>query len=261
MKAQIQLQLERKQPVLGTWSIVANATLAEIASLAGLEFLILDLEHGPYDFGALESAIRACESAGSAPLVRVPSLDPSIFQRVLDLGAHGVVVPQITGRTDVERAVAYAKYAPVGTRGYNPFVRAAAFAGSTGESSGKLQTDFGLVCVIIENTAGYAELDQILSVSGLDAVYLGTYDISMALGCNGNTKDPRVLSFVADAGQRIVSAGKALGMMVRTQEEIEQALDLGATMLVYGVDAHVIHEAWRQPVENFMRIRDGRKKR
>jgi 2-keto-3-deoxy-L-rhamnonate aldolase RhmA len=114
MISSLQQKLNSGQAVMGTWSIVANAALVEIGAMAGLDFHILDLEHGAYDMTTLEQAIRASEGAGSAPLVRVPDLTPSTFQKVLDLGAHGIVAPQIKGAEDAERVVQYARYAPRG---------------------------------------------------------------------------------------------------------------------------------------------------
>lgn len=211
--------------------------------MAGLDFIILDMEHGAFDLTSLEAAIRACEGAGGVPLVRVPDLRPAIFQSVLDLGAHGVIVPQIRSVADAERAVQYAKYPPLGCRGYNPFTRAALYANPPDNQAGKLRNSFGLVGVIIENREAYADLRAIAALAEIDVIYLGIYDMSLALGCQGNTRHPDVLSFVQDAAQVIRNAGKTIGMMVRSPEEMAAARDMGANFLVYGVDSHVFHQA------------------
>lgn len=235
-------------PRLGCWSIVRSATIVEIAAQAGLDFIILDLEHGAHDIGDLEQAIRAAEGKGMAPFVRVPDLTASTFQRVLDLGAHGVVAPQVRTVADVEHVVRCCRFPPRGTRGYNPFTRAADYAAPAVAGQGKLAADFVTIAIIVETLEAYAALDEICAVPEVAVVYLGVYDMSLALGTDGDTSHPAVSAFVADAGARIRRAGKAVGLMVRSERAIDDALSLGATFLVWSVDSSVIYDAFRAPV-------------
>jgi 4-hydroxy-2-oxoheptanedioate aldolase len=221
--------------------------MVEIASAAGLDFVILDLEHGAWDFASLENAIRGAEGAGAAPLVRVADLAPSTFQRVLDLGAHGVVVPQVRSVADAEAAVRAARYAPLGSRGYNPFTRAAEYAAPDTNAQGKLDPAYPAVGVIIENAEAFAALPAICAVEGLSFIYLGVYDMSLALGCSGDVRHPKVQAFVSEACQVAVAHGKAVSMMVRSVADITTALGLGARILVWGVDANILYEAYRGP--------------
>ena len=121
----LKLKLKSDHPVVGTWSIISSPMVVEILALSGFDFLILDMEHGVYDQTALDSCIRACEAAGCAPIVRVPGINPSAVQWALDMGAHGIVVPQVGDAASAEMAVSMTKFAPDGTRGYNPFTRVA----------------------------------------------------------------------------------------------------------------------------------------
>src|SRR4030067_3864059 len=108
------LKLRRKndQPVVGTWSIISSPIVVEILALSGFDFLILDMEHGVYDQTALDACIRACAAAGCAPIVRVPGIHPSAVQWALDMGAHGIVVPQVVNAASAEMAVGMTKFAP-----------------------------------------------------------------------------------------------------------------------------------------------------
>lgn len=250
MKAGLHQALSDRGVVIGTWSIVANATLVEIACRAGLDFVLLDMEHGAYDLGSLEHSIRAAEGAGASPLVRVPNIDGPLIQRVLDLGAHGIVVPQIRSASDAAVAVAATRFAPQGTRGYNPFTRAADYAAPASAGAGKLAPGFPLVAIIVENEDAVAALPEICAVDGVEVIYLGVYDMAIALGCGGNVQHPRVRSFAEDAARTVAAAGKVLGVMARTAEAMDDAAALGARMLVLGVDANVVYEAFRAPVEH-----------
>ncbi|MES2299250.1 MAG: aldolase/citrate lyase family protein [Pseudomonadota bacterium] len=239
----IKEKLAAGQSVMGIWSIISSPAVVEILALAGLDFVILDMEHGIYDVAALDACVRSCEAAGSAALVRVPGMNASAVQWALDLGAHGIVVPQVGGVAQADEAVRMGKFAPSGTRGYNPFTRAGGYSNPSSNTGGKLGNAFGLSAVIIENAGALAELDAICALPDLDVVYVGVYDLSVALGCAGNTKDPRITDIVRSSVRTIRAAGKGAAIMVRSPAEIEAALALGANVLVYGVDTFLISQA------------------
>lgn len=239
----IKEKLAAGQPVLGMWSIISSPMVIEIFGLAGFDFLILDMEHGIFDVAALDAGVRACESTGCAPIVRTPGLSPSAAQWALDAGAYGLIVPQVSGVADVIAAVETAKFPPLGRRGYNPFTRAAHYANPPSNQVGKLNNDFVLTAVIVENEISVRELDRILETEDLDVIYIGVYDLSVALGCNGNTTDPKIQDIVVSCVEKIRTAGKAAGLMVRSQADIAKALALGANFLVYGVDTNVVLQA------------------
>lgn len=247
----IKAKLSSGQAVLGVWSIIPSPVVVEIFALGGFDFAILDMEHGIFDVGALDSCVRACEAAGSVPLVRIPGLNASAAQWALDLGAHGIIAPQIGSAEDAEAVVKMAKYAPLGNRGYNPFTRAALYANPPDNRSGKLSNDFSLTCVIIENESALSDLEKICATPGLDVVYMGIYDLAVALGCDGDTKHRRVTRVVEEAIAKVRAAGKAAGMMVRNQLDITRALALGANFLVYAVDTSLIHDAVKSAVASF----------
>lgn len=239
----IKRKLMDGQPVLGIWSIIPSPMVAEILSLSGFDFAILDMEHGVFDLGSLEACVRAIEGAGAAPLVRIPGMNPSAAQWALDLGAYGIVVPQVRDAQDAAAVVSMAKYAPMGQRGYNPFTRAADYANPADNRSGKLNNEFSLTCVIVESESALADLDAICATPNIDVVYMGIYDLAVALGANGDTRHPRIVDIVERSIARIRGAGKAAGMMVRNSSDVARALSLGANFLVYGVDSFLIREA------------------
>ena len=241
-------KLRAGTPVFGTWRIVRSATVAEIGAAAGLDFQILDMEHGPYDLPSLEAEIRACELHRCSPLVRVPDTRPSAVQNVLDLGAHGVVTPQVKDYESALAAAQAARFAPGGIRGFNPFTRAGGFG--TGRGS-RLDNGFGLTSIIIENKTALADLDRILGIEHLDMLYLGVYDMSVALGCMGKMDHPDLLRFVDSSVPRIRKAGKSAGLMVRDRKDIDTYLKMGVDFFVYRVDSQVIHQAISEGVAAF----------
>lgn len=238
--------------VLGTWSIVPSPIVVEIIGYAGLDFTILDMEHGLFPVDALDACLRACETGGVAGLVRVPGMNHSATQWALDLGAHGIVVPQVNTAEDARTVVEMSKFAPLGRRGYNPFTRFARYANPTDLRGGKLDNAFSLTCAIVESQTAIDELDAICETAELDVIYIGVYDLSVALGCAGNTSDPVVLNAVEKSARKIRDAGKAAGLMVRSQANVASSVALGANFLVYSVDTEIIREGFVGARQRFL---------
>lgn len=247
----LKMKLRGDKPVIGTWSIISSPIVVEILAMSGFDFLILDMEHGIYDQTALDSCIRACESEDCSPIVRVPGINPSAAQWALDMGAHGIVVPQVTDAASAMMAVGMTKFAPAGTRGYNPFTRMAGYEAPDSNQEGKLRNDFGLSSIIVENRTALDDLDAILAIENLDMVYVGVYDLSVALGYQGDTKHLGVDNVLEQTVAKIRSAGKVAGMMVRNKEDVKKAVDLGARFLVYSVDTFILREAAKSVVADF----------
>jgi len=236
-------KLARHEPIAGIWSIIPSAPLIEVLACAGFDLLILDMEHGAFGFETLENCIRACELSASAAIVRPPGADLFSIQKALDLGAHGILIPQMANFAAASNAIGMTKFAPDGNRGFNPFTRAAKYCPPPKIPSGKLDNRYGLSGVIIETSGAYKQLPQILALPMLDWVYLGIYDMSVSLGCAGNTKHPLVLKFTEKATKLAHAAGKMVGLMVRDEDEVKQALSIGIQIIVFSVDTFIIRQA------------------
>ena len=234
-------KLAAQTPVIGIWSLIPSPTLAEIVGLAGMDFQILDCEHGFYDLPALENSIRASEAVGCAPLVRMADPNPAMVQSVLDLGVQGILMPQLSSCEAVERFLRCLRFGPQGTRGLNPFTR----AGGYGQV--KMPEASALSGVLLENRALYEHLDALLTLP-VDFVYLGVYDMSVSLGVPGEVNHPAVRAFVADAADRTRRAGKTVAVMAKTESEVMEAVELGAGMIVYAVDTYILSRALGEAV-------------
>jgi 4-hydroxy-2-oxoheptanedioate aldolase len=246
------------ESVFGIWSLIPSPGLIELIGTAGMDFVILDAEHGPYDIGTLEDCIRAAEGVNCAPLVRVPGLDAQFIQRALDLGPHGIVVPQVADFDAAQKAIACMHYAPRGTRGFNPFTRAGHYGVASRREQSKQASDFTLSCVMIENPQAFVDLDRILKIPDLDMIYLGVYDYSVLMGCPGNIGDARVVEFMQVCAAKTRAAGKILGMLAKTPEELKSFMDLGATLITWLTDTWLIQGAVTQSIDIFHKVRAGK---
>jgi 4-hydroxy-2-oxoheptanedioate aldolase len=161
------------------WLAIPNAFSAETMAHQGWDTLTIDMQHGVVDYAAMVTMLQAISTTPTVPLVRVPWLDPALLMKTLDAGAYGVICPMVNTRDDAQKLVAYTHYAPRGTRSYGP-IRALLYGGPD-----YLQhaDDTVVVFAMIETAQALDDLDAILSVEGLDAVYIGPADLSISLGC------------------------------------------------------------------------------
>jgi 4-hydroxy-2-oxoheptanedioate aldolase len=244
-------KLARGETLAGIWSLVPHPQVVGTLAAAGFDFVLLDCEHGGYDFGTLEAAIAACAMSGASPLVRAPGADGFFIQRALDLAADGIVVPQIPDADAASRAVAMAHFAPDGTRGYNPFTRAGNFGIAP---QPKLEPGFPFTGVLVESPAAAAALEAIAALPLLDFVYLGVYDYSVALGIPGEVDDPRVQAFVERAARIVRGARKAVATTAMSAAQTERLARAGVNMLVYGTDTWLIGNAARDGLAMYRNV-------
>lgn len=210
----------QKKDVVGIWSIIPNEVVTEILASTGLDFIILDMEHGSFNPFIISKSVQAVSAYECSPLVRIPEIDHTIIQRVLDIGSHGIVCPQIRTVSDAELLVEYSLFPPKGRRGYNPFTKAGDYSGNS--DSAYMDSSFPLIVVIIENLVAYSNLDCILKVEGIDVFYLGIYDMSCNFGVRGELTHPLVQEFVNDATNKIKAAGKTVGYMIDNYSLLKQ---------------------------------------
>lgn len=253
----IKFALLQDKQVFGIWSIVNNPGFVEIAGNGGLEFIILDLEHGIIDIPLIENSIRACEVSKTSALVRVPSHDSCLIQTVIDLGAHGVIAPQIKNFKEAEKFIHNTKLFPKGMRGFNPFTRAGGYNPGIPIEFTKLNNDFLLTSIIIENKHILKDLDLILNLNNLDLLYIGIYDLSIDMGMLGDTTDSQLQKLVLSLIETIKKSKKFVGLMVRDIEEMKQYSNYGVDVFVVGVDTYLFYSCIKNKVDAFKSIAEN----
>jgi 4-hydroxy-2-oxoheptanedioate aldolase len=225
-------ELKRKlaagETVIGGILPVPSARLAEIVCLTGLDFVVIDMEHGPIDIGVAEEMVRAVELRGATPIVRITHNSPHLMLRALDIGAFGVHVPDVNTVEDAQRAATSSKYGPKGHRGLAG-VRAADYGLQQPLSEyAPVANRETMVIAHIESEPAIRNLDALLEVEGVDVYYLGPEDISNSLGIPGQSKDPRVVRLVEDAIRRIAARGRIAGCTGNDAAGTRRLVDLGA---------------------------------
>ena len=193
------------QTTYGAWLSMPDAYAAETMSHVGFDWVCIDMQHGIIDYADAVAMLRATAATASVPVVRVPWNEPGIIGKVLDAGAYGVIIPMVNTPAEAEAAVAACRYAPAGRRSYGPN-RVAYDAGPDYFAHANEE----VACIpMIETAAALADLDAILDVAGIDAVYVGPADMSITLG-----QEPRMDNGDAfeEARLRIARACAARGI-------------------------------------------------
>lgn len=194
------------KPTIGLWLSAADpATVEQLGSL-DFDYTCLDLQHGLIDYSNVVPALQALQRSNAIPLARTPWNEPGIIGKLLDAGVMGVIIPMVNTVAEAEQAVASCRYAPEGARSYGPARAAAALGGTYFEDANEQ-----IACIpMIETTTALENLDDIVKVEGIDAVYVGPADlgIGLGLGPGSDNADPKF----QDALSHIVTACKANGI-------------------------------------------------
>ena len=194
------------QAAVNGWLAVPSGFSAEVMAHQGWDTLTVDMQHGVIDYAAMVGMLQAISTTPTVPIVRVPWLEPGIIMKSLDAGAYGVICPMVNTREDAQKLVAYTHYAPQGTRSFGP-VRATLYGGADYPQHANSTI---VAFAMIETAQALDNLDAILSVEGLDAIYIGPSDLSLALGCNPTFDD--VDPKAAQAMDHILERAKAHGV-------------------------------------------------
>lgn len=165
------------EETLGFWLAVPTVISAEIAARHPVQYVCVDTQHGVNDYMTMVGMVQAIELAGNTPIVRVPWNEPGIIGKTLDAGAYGVIVPMVNTRAQAEALVHAARYAPEGSRSWGPLV-----ASLRHPDNRQWAAEHVAVIPMIETAEALENLDDILSVPGIDAVYVGPADLSLSLG-------------------------------------------------------------------------------
>ena len=231
-----------RQPANGVWSLLPGAVTAELLAGTGADYVVLDLQHGALAEADLPGVTAAVAAAGALPLVRTRSAHFADIGRPLDLGAHGVFVPNVRDAGHVCEVVAACRYAPTGTR-------------SIGRLSGG--ADEPLVLIVLETATALDDLDAVLAVDGLDGIYVGPSDLSLSLGRAGDGHREHMQEVIASIVARAVAAGMPVGVHTSSGEVAAGYAAQGATIVTAAVDLTILADGVRHELA-VSRPRDDR---
>lgn len=229
--------------VFGPFLKFTDPAVVEIMGFAGFDFVIIDQEHGPISIQSAQDMIRAAESVNINPIIRVANNDESLILRALDIGAQGIEIPQINCKSDALRAVNSVKYSPQGDRGVCRYVRAANYSSMDKFKYFKSANKETMIIIHIEGVKGINNLDEILSVSGIDVVFIGPYDLSQSLGIPGKVNDSLVVEKMKEVVLKCKQHKIAVGTFADDVQTAKKWISLGVQYMSFSVDVGILYEA------------------
>lgn len=246
------------KPVVNGWLSIANAFSAEIMAAQGYDSITIDIQHGVVDYQAAVGMFQAMQASPVTPLARVPWLDPAHIMKVLDAGAYGVICPMINNRAQAEALVSFVRYPPAGVRSFGP-TRANFSAGPRyGE-----EADDQIICfAMIETSEAFANIEEIVSTPGLDAVYIGPADLTLGLtGRRYPTGFDRTEPEMVEAIKTILEAAHRAGIKAAlhcgTPAYAAKAVGWGFDMVTVSNDVRLLAGAAGASVAEFRRLNAG----
>jgi 4-hydroxy-2-oxoheptanedioate aldolase len=202
---------------------------------SGLDWIIVDLEHGPIDLGSAHGMIVATSGTPCVPLARIAANEPWLAKAPMDLGALGINFPMICSRADAEKAVRSVRYPPQGDRLWGPFH--APFRWGVSMPDYMATADDDMICMItIEHVEAVRRIDEIMATPGIDVAVIGPGDLATSIGKRGRLDDPEVLALMAQAEAGIRKAGIPIGGAARSPEQANQMIERGYVALALGFD-------------------------
>lgn len=230
---------ETSRPLAGMWVCSGSPLMAEICAGAGLDWLLIDMEHSPVDLPAVQAQLQAVAAYPSTPLVRVPSGDAVTLKQVLDLGAQNILVPMISTPGQAQAAVAAVRYPPRGRRGVGS---ALARSGRWSRVDQYLRDadQYVALFVQVETTEAVDNAAGIAAVDGVDGVFVGPSDLAASMGLLGQQTHPEVVGAVVRAFDAVKGAGKSVGVNAFDPHQAQYYLDAGADYILVGADVSLL---------------------
>ncbi|KMO87141.1 aldolase [Megasphaera cerevisiae DSM 20462] len=244
-------RLKNGEKLFGPFLNMNYPAVVEIAGLAGFDFVIIDNEHGEIPLEATVDLIRAAKLAQIPAIVRVYEGNPELVDKALDLGADGVQIPNIGSKEAAEIAVQAAKFAPMGNRGCNRFVRAGKYGSISKENFFGRANDKTAVVLQVEGQDGVQALPDILTVKGVDVLFVGPYDLSASLGIPGQVDHPKVIEQMEHIMEQAAKVGVAIGFFVDDVQKAVEWRNRGVQYVSFSSDVGELYVRFKENADYF----------
>jgi len=203
---------------------VRSPNIALLYGTAGFDFIFIDMEHGGFDLETVGDFITASKAANIVPVVRVPALEEHFLSRPLDLGACGLIVPHIHTKEQVRQVIECTKFKPVGNRGLAPLRAHTNFSKVNVPEFMKEANENTMIVVMVEDDEAIGHIEDLLSVEGVDVVFMGTTDLSQNLGIPGQVRHPEIVKRIDHVIKACEAKGVAFGMPISSPEWYQRGI-------------------------------------
>jgi 4-hydroxy-2-oxoheptanedioate aldolase len=224
---------------LGTWSEIPSSYSTHIMAHAGLDFQIIDMEHGIISYETAENMCFAAHSEKKDIYLRVPAIDESYILRALDMNIDGIIFPHVNSMDQINKIKSFCKFPPFGDRGFNPYITVGGYTGVPKDFFDK-ENSHVKIGIILEDKSAFDNIDSLLSANLVDIFYIGQYDLSVSLNIPGEVNNPILINMMKQIVTKIRAKGKKAGCMVHSVDEAKIYINFGFNFIVYKVDSGLL---------------------
>lgn len=253
-KNALKAKLKSGGTVFGAWSNLSSTTSINVLGETGLDFAIIDMEHGPTTFQTAENQLFAAEAANMSPIIRLGEDGAPHILHALDIGAQSILVSQVSTVEQAKRIADSCRYMPTGNRGLSPFTRNHGYSEENLKQKMETANEQMFVGVLVEGEEGIKQIPEIAKVSGVDMIYIGIYDLSMACGVPGDLTHPKVLSIMKEYAKVIEEAGIVAGSVARDREYMKILLESGFRFISYRADSAILRDGYKNALDIFAKL-------
>ncbi|MBC3788577.1 HpcH/HpaI aldolase family protein [Spirosoma utsteinense] len=248
MKTTFTEKLRGSRPLLGTIVSLPSPELSELLSLAGFDWLFIDMEHGPLSIGDAQRLLQAVKNDCNA-IVRVAENNPILIKQALDIGADGIIVPLVNSAEEARQAVASARYPPLGKRSVG-LARAHDYGLHFADYIQRANQTLAVI-IQIEHQDAVNNLDEILAVEGIDGVFIGPYDLSGSMNRLGDVFSAPVQEAIAEVKSKCARKNIPVGIFLQQPDQLEAEIASGTTFLAVGTDTFFVWSGAQNVVNAF----------
>ena len=239
---------------IGTFLGVSTPSIVEIMGYTGLDFVVIDTEHGPYDAMPVGDLIRAADAKGLSPLVRVADVTHKEIQRAADSGAEGIIIPCLSKIDDFKKAVDLCKYAPLGNRGFIK-ARGSGFGNepwATGTLEDYMQSSNEKVLLLPQCETGeaLADIEAIAAIDGIDGIFIGPFDLSISMGIPGQFDAPVFRQAIDRVLTACKNAGKLCMIFTSSAAEAKACISRGFDAVANNIDSAMFLQVYKKMVKD-----------
>lgn len=236
--------LKIKDQLFGTWSIIASPIVVDIIGTTGLDFIIIDMEHGDVSINQLGDLYRAANNRGFEAIVRLPDNNKQTILRVLETGIRSIMIPHVSSKEEAIEIVKNCKYYPEGNKGLSPYTINHDYTHKNIPNSLRNANDEIFIGVLIEGKDCIKNAKEISTVKGIDLIYMGIYDISQELGLPGDLYHPQILKIIKECVDIIQKNGKFAGSFAMDKKYINILKECNFKFISYSVDCAILKEGY-----------------
>lgn len=249
----IKHKLKAKQKVIGAWLQMASPYAAEIMAKAGMDVLMVDMEHGPNTILSLIDQLRAMGRFPTTPFARAPWNDMVTIKRMLDAGIYGILIPYVNTAEEAASAVANCRYPMEGVRGVAPSPRAPGF-GMNAMNYMRHANEEIVVMTAVETPTAVNNIDEILKVDGLDGIFIGPMDLATSMGHFCDPSHPEVQEAIAEVERKVLASDKFLASIAGDMDVAFKKYEKGYSLLMVMADGGTLGKVTMKNVDSFRKV-------